>query len=169
MDTKDLAALLVKTAGLAIFGYAVIRLPAYFPPWQDGNAPFSIRALFAGAAVTLALPMLLGLLFWFFPATITNKMVSGEKLTEAQFGLREVEGVALTVVGVSIVAYGLADFIHAATVAYFMHAQHPEVTPLPADMYAEIVFPVAKIAIGTGVVVGARGIGSFVARLRGDG
>src|SRR5712691_8702781 len=119
MDTKDLAAVLVKTAGLAIFAYAVIRLPAYLPPWVSGNAPFSIGALFAEAAVTLALPMLLGLLFWFFPATVTNKMVSGKKLAEAQFGLREFERVALTIVGVSIVAYGLADFIHAVAFAYF--------------------------------------------------
>jgi hypothetical protein len=169
MDTKDIAALLVKTAGLILFGYAVIRLPAYILPGGDPNAPFSIAALFAQAAVFLALPMLLGLLFWFFPATVTNKMVSGEKLAGAQFGLREFERVALTIVGVSIVAYGLADFIHAVAVAYFLHNQHPEVTPLPSDIYAGIVLPVAKIAIGAALAVGARGIGKFVARLQGDG
>ena len=169
MDTKDIAALLVKTAGLILFGYAVIRVPAYILPVGDPNAPFSIAALFAQAAVFLALPMLLGLLFWFFPATVTNKMVSGEKLAGAQFGLREFERVALTIVGVSIVAYGLADFIHAVAVAYFLHNQHPAVTPLPSDIYAGIVFPVAKIAIGAALAAGARGIGKFVARLQGDG
>jgi hypothetical protein len=96
-------------------------------------------------------------------------MVSGEKLAGAQFGLREFERVALTVVGVSIVAYGFADFIHAVALAYFVQSQHPEVTPLPAELYAGIVFPAAKIAIGAGVAVGARGIGKFLARLRGDG
>src|SRR5206468_3392668 len=128
MDTKDLATVLVKTAGLAIFGFAVIRLPAYFPYWIGGSASSSISAMFAEAAIALALPMLLGLLFWFFPATVRNKMVSGPKLAEAQFGLREFERVALTVLGVSIVAYGLADFIHAVALAYFLHNQHPEVT-----------------------------------------
>jgi hypothetical protein len=63
----------------------------------------------------------------------------------------------------------LADFIQAVAVAYFIHNQHPEVTPLPADIYAGIVFPVAKIAIGVGLAIGARGIGKFVARLQGDG
>jgi hypothetical protein len=169
METKDLAALLVKAAGLILFGYAVIRIPAYILPVGDPNAPFSLGALFVQAAVFLALPMLLGLLFWFFPATVTNKMVSGEKLARAQFGLREFERVALTVVGVSIVAYGFADLIHAVALAYFVHSQHPEVTPLPADLYAGIVFPAAKIAIGAGVAVGARGIGKLLARLRGDG
>ena len=164
MDTKDLATLLVKTAGLTIFGLAVIRLPAYFPPW---NANASMGVMFAEAAVTLALPILLALLFWFFPATLTNKMVSGEKVAEAQFGLREFEHLALTVLGVSIVAYGVADFIHAATLAFFVHNQHPEVTPLPADLYAGMVFPAAKIAIGAGLAIGAKRIGQFVARLQG--
>ena len=169
MDTKDLATVLLKTAGLAIFGFAVIRLPIYFPYWIGGNEPSSIGVMFAEAAVALALPMLLGLLFWFFPATVTNKIVSGEKLADAQFGLREFERVALTVVGVSIVAYGLADFIHAVAQAYFVRIQHPEVTPLPAHLYAGIVFPAAKIAIGAGLAVGARAIGKFVARVQGDG
>ena len=167
MDMKDLAALLVKTAGLTLFGYALIRLPVYILPVGDPNAPFSIGALFAQAGVILALPMLLGLLFWFFPATVTNKMISGEKLAGAQFGLREFERVALTIVGVSIVAYGLADFIHAVAFAYILHNEHPEVTPLPAEVYAGIVFHVAKIAIGMSLTVGARGIGQFVARLQG--
>src|SRR5215472_16115915 len=109
MDTKDLTIVLLKIAGLIILGVSLFSLPAYFSPDAISSSRFSFSESLLHFVYYYALPILAGLSLWFFPATITNRIVSGEKPANGQFGVPELERVALTVVGVWMVAYGFGD------------------------------------------------------------
>lgn len=169
MDTKDITAVLLKTAGLIFFAYAIFELPLYFPPRISPTTDFSIVTALVQAAATLTLPIVLGLLLWFFPATVTNKIVSGEKLSGARFGVSEFERVALTVLGVWLVAYGVTDLIYDLVTLYLVQKQYPDMPQYPPRTYAGVAASTAKILIGVGLALGAKGISRLVNRMRGDG
>jgi hypothetical protein len=169
MDTKDVAAVLLKTAGLIMIAYAVFELPRYFLPMADSSGQYSFVTALVQAAGTLALPVVLGALLWFFPATVTNKLVSGEKLSGTQCGVREFERTALTVVGAWLVAYGIADLIDHAVAIVVIQRQFPE-QPTPLFTYMPgIIASVAKVVLGIGLAFGAKGIGRIINRVRGEG
>jgi hypothetical protein len=85
MDTKDVSAVLLKTMGLVMLAYAVFEIPLYFPPSTNLTEQYSLFDAVVQAAASLILPTVLGLLLWFFPATVTNKIVSGAKLSGERF------------------------------------------------------------------------------------
>ena len=80
MDTKDVTAVLLKIAGLVIVAYAAFALPYYFSPEAMSSSQFSVADTLMSALFYMALPVVFGLFLWFFPATITNRIVSGEKV-----------------------------------------------------------------------------------------
>ena len=129
MDTKDVSAILLKTVGLVMVAYAVFELPLYFPPNSGSLDQYSIFAALAQATATLALPIVLGLLLWFFPSTVTNKIVAGEKLSGDRFGSADLERVALTVVGAWLVAYGLLTVIYSIASLIFVQREYAERAP----------------------------------------
>jgi hypothetical protein len=71
----------------------------------------------------------LGLLLWFFPSAVTNKIVAGEKLSGDRFGSADLERVALTVVGAWLVAYGFSDVIYSITSLIFVQSEYAERAP----------------------------------------
>jgi len=169
MDTKDISAVLLKTIGLVMLAYAVFEIPLYFPPNSGSTDQYSIFGAFAQAVATLTLPIALGLLLWFFPARVTNKIVSGVKLSGARFGSVELERVALTVVGAWLVAYGIADLIYSISTLIFVQREYAQQSPPLTRYWPGIVTSVAKVFIGVGLAVGAKGISRLIARVRGEG
>src|SRR6266513_4718455 len=104
MDAKDLAALLLKIAGLVILGHALFQVPYFFPLDEISGGSFSFADAFMSFVYFTTLPLVVGTLLWFFPATISNKIVSGKKFADASFGLRQFEQVALTRIGIWLLA-----------------------------------------------------------------
>ena len=168
MDTKDVSAVLLKTIGLVMVAYAVFEIPLYFIPNSGATDQFSFLAVFAQAAAALALPIILGLLLWFFPATITNKIVSGDKLSGDRFGATDLERVALTVVGAWLLAYGVADLIYSISSLIFAQREYAERFPSVSRYMPGIITSIAKVAIGGGLAVGAKGISRVIKRARGE-
>jgi hypothetical protein len=164
VDTKDIAALLLKTAGLVIFAYAIFDIPYYFLPHPRTDSEYSFIASFMLAAGMLALPIVLGLLLWFFPATVVNKIVSGDKLTEG-LGVRDFERVALTVIGIWFVAYGVSDLVYRVGSLILMKRQFPDAPPVEALL--GIIAAAAKLLVGFGLAVGAKGVLRAIAKVRG--
>ena len=144
MDTKDIAALLLKTAGLVMFAYAIFDIPYYFLPSKT-DSEYSFIASFMQAAGILALPIVLGLLLWFFPATVVNKIVSGDKLTDG-LQVRDLERVALTVIGIWFVAFGVSDLVYQAGSMILMKRQFPDAPPVEA--WLGIIAAAAKVLVG---------------------
>lgn len=168
MDTKDISAVLLKTIGLVMLAYAVFELPLYFPPRANLRDDYSVFAAFAGAGVTLTLPIALGLLLWFFPATVTNKIVTGEKLSGERFGSRDLERVALTVVGAWLVAYGVTDLIYALSTMLIVQREYSAQSPPISSFFPGVITSIAKILLGVGLAIGAKGIARAIGRVRGE-
>lgn len=169
MDIKDISAVLLKTIGLVMVAYAVFEIPLYFPPSSGATERYSVFAALAQATATLTLPILLGLLLWFFPATVVNKIVSGEKLSRERFGAPELERVALTVVGTWLVAYGIADLIYTVSTMIVVQRAYTDM-PAPLERYVPgILTCIAKAAMGFGLAFGAKGIARLISRVRDEG
>jgi len=168
MDTKDISAVLLKTIGLVMLAYAVFEIPLYFPPRSSAAGEYSVSLAVAQATATLALPIVLGLLLWFFPATVVNKIVSGEKLSSERFGAPDLERVALTVVGAWLVAYGVADLIYGISTMVVVQREYAEQSPPLSRYFPGMIASVAKVAIGLGLAFGAKAIARLINRVRGE-
>jgi hypothetical protein len=169
MDAKDITSALLKIAGLVTFAYAIFQIPSYFPPAVGAGAPYSICDSVSVALATLALPIVFGVLLWFFPATITNKIVSGQKLSGSTFGAPEFERVALTILGMWLVAYGITDLVAELVSIVYIRQNYPDITALPPRVFAMAIASVVKLCLGLVLVFGARSIMKFVARVGGGG
>jgi hypothetical protein len=167
VDTKDVATMLVKAVGLVMFAYAIFDIPYYFPPYASLSAERSFTAAFMQAVATLTLPILVGLLLWFFPATVVNKIVSGERLAAEGLRLLEFERLALTIIGVWLAAYGISDLIYKATSLVVIERQFPG--PTPPDLWAGVFAAGVKVAVGCGLAVGSKGLARLISRMRGEG
>ncbi len=152
-----------------MLAYAIFELPLYFRLRLGATDEYSIFAALAQAAATLTLPIVLGLLLWFFPATVTNKIVSGQKLSGQRFGARDLERVALTVVGAWLVAYGVADLTYSVSSMVVLQRENAEQAPPLSRYFPGVVTSVAKIAFGIGLAFGAKGIARIIDRVRGEG
>ena len=150
MDTRTLAATLLKVAGLVIALHALMNLPSYFPLGTPGGPPPSPSLAIAGAALNVLPPFLLGLALWFFPGRVSNKIITppveGEATTVAS-----IERVAVTVLGLYFLTWGLADL--ARQLAILAQLEENRKIIVPGALSAAI-----QIAIGLVFAFGARRI-----------
>src|SRR5258708_306657 len=128
MDTRSIAAVLLKITGLVLIVVSVSQLPGYFPLTGRGY-DFSIGEVLATAAIALGPLVLLGLGLWLFPGTVANRIVSSAPTDTVIVDGRPIELVALTIVGVYLFADGLIGAVRDAVLLVFMHRQN-KVAPL---------------------------------------
>jgi hypothetical protein len=173
MDYRDISILLVKIAGIWLIAYAVTRVPgaaSFFdssyglPWWEQGIA----------ILLPVAFPALIGLVFFLFPATLTNKIMRGERLSEASPAvLFDIERIALSVLGVYLLFHALSGAVFIS--AYFIRVEQLTKTGmlvgqshlLGPDKYGEIVSVVVEIAVSLWLIFGAKGLVSVFRKFRG--
>ena len=148
MDTRTFAATLLKVAGLVICVYTFTKIPAYLPPAlaNDLRLDTSVRVLIA--AMDLVPPFILGLLLWFFPGRVANKIIIGEDKTSPVVA-SEIERVAITVLGLYVVVYGISDLAYQAGVLLRLNENRAAVIP-------GAVSDIVQIVVGLVLVFGAR-------------
>jgi hypothetical protein len=166
MDTRSIGAIIIKITGLVMVVISIIQIPAYFPLTGRGYS-FSFGEMLGTAALGLGPLALIGLLLWFFPGTITNRIVSGAPAGSTPIDFRPLELIALTVLGVFILAEGLVGAVRDAAVIIVMNRQSPAPALIPASIVGHIAATIAELAIGIALCVGARGISNAIERLRG--
>lgn len=166
MDAKTIAAIIVKITGLVMVVLAVIQIPAFLPFTSRGY-DFSVAEAMGAAALGLGPLALIGLLLWFFPGTITNRIVSGAPATGSPVDLRPLELVALTVLGIYLFADGIIGVVRDIAIVIAVNRQNSPPELIPASIVGHIAAVVAQLAIGAALCVGAKGISSIVERLRG--
>ncbi|WP_171160071.1 hypothetical protein [Usitatibacter palustris] len=164
MDTRSIATLLLKTTGLVLIVVCVAFLPGYIPIGVRGNE-FSIGELLGAAALALGPLAILGALLWFFPGTVANKVVASTPADNGPFDTRPLELVALTVLGVFLVADGLIGAVRSIVLLIYIHRQ--DLTPVPASVVAHAVATTAELIIGVALCIGAKGVSRVIGRLRG--
>jgi hypothetical protein len=164
MDTRTLGAVLLKVAGLVLLLYSISQLPGYFA-LTGREYGFSISQSLATAAIALGPLALLGLILWFFPRTLVNKIVSPSASDDVARDGRSLELVALTLVGVYLVAHGLIGAVRDAVLLIVVHREN-EVVAVPASVIAHIGATIAELLIGAGLCIGAKGVSRVIERLR---
>src|SRR5690242_20387974 len=110
MDTRNIAAIIIKITGLVMVVLSVVQLPAYFPLMARGY-DFSIAQTLGAAALGLGPLAVVGTLLWFFPGSVTNRIVSGTPAAGSGADFRPLELVALTVLGVYLVASAITGAV----------------------------------------------------------
>ena len=166
MDTKSIAAIIIRIVGLVMIVISVLQIPAYFPLTHRGY-DFSVGEALATGLLALGPLALAGLLFWFFPGTITNRIVSGARAPDSSAtDFRPLQLVALTVLGIYLLASGLIGVVRDVVLVIVMHRQSSGTELIPASIVAHIAATVAQLLIGAGLCIGARGISNMVERLR---
>jgi hypothetical protein len=165
MDTRSISAILLKVTGLVLILYCVAQLPAYFALRSPGY-DFSVAQLSLTVAATLGPLAILGVILWFFPGTITNKIVSNGSVESPAMDGRQVEIVALTIVGVFLVAEGLIGAVHDITLFVAFNRQSDIPMTIPSSVFAHVAATVAEILIGLTLCIGAKGIAEVIRRLR---
>src|SRR5215471_3168879 len=146
MDARTITIILLKVVGLFMFANAAFDIPSYFLGPFDGSIPIPLAQQFAQAATALLLPIVVGLLLWFFPGTVTNRIVSGAH-SDSGFGTREFERVALTVLGVWLVTYGAIEMMSGFLRVFFALRDHPDL-PIPGRVFAGPIATIFKIVLG---------------------
>ncbi len=166
MDTRAIATIVIKVAGLVMIVVSVVNLPAYFPLTHSGYN-FSIGETLGTAALALGPLALIGLLLWFFPGTITNRIVSGASPTASVADFRPLELVAFTVLGIYLVAGGIIGLVRDVVVVIVVHRENADSSLIPSSIVAHTAATVAQLVIGAGLSLGANGVSKIVERLRG--
>ena len=167
MDARSLGVILLKVAGLVLIAMSVAELPGYFPLARRGW-DWSLGEVLATAALSLGPLALLGLLLWLFPGTIANKIVTGPPAPGGETNARSVELIALTVLGLFLVARGLMDGVRDVAFIVVAQRQAPDAM-LPPAILAHMAAALAELVIGVGLCIGAPGISRVIARMRSDG
>lgn len=165
MDTRTIATMLLKVTGLVLIVISISQLPGYFPLAGRGY-DFSIGETLATAALALAPLAALGLALWFFPGTVANRIVSGAPADSVVGDVRPIELVALTVLGVYLVAHGFIGAVRDVVLLVVMHRQNANLAPVPASIIAHTAATIVELLIGFGLCIGARGVSRVIERLR---
>lgn len=166
MDTRDLAKVLLKIAGLVIFATAIFDIPYYLPPYSRLEPGESVVSALLWAAAMLLLPIVIGLAFWFFPGKVVNRIVSGDRIAEAGVTVAQIERAALTVVGIWLAASGLTDLVYKIVSVIAISRQHPG--SLSLEVWSPVIAGGAKLIVGLCLAVGARGVQRTIAKVRGQ-
>lgn len=170
MDYKDLTSILLKTAGATLIFWYVSWLPSALSTGFEW--PFDGAKLFIEL-----LPPLFGLglaLFIFnFPATITNKLINGEKLSQSEGLANTLQVGAIRLIGIYHLLTGTIDLVHHFSVALLtprlyenMGIAQPPSGWTP-DLIGWTISTFIELAIALWFVLGAEGIIRLVHKTRG--
>ena len=170
MDYKDLTALLAKLTGAVLLFWYISSLPSLIPGALQ--APSFWWAVFVNIVPSIV-PLLLAIVLFVFPATVTNKLVNGNKLnTDAAF-LAELEILALRLIGVFYVFNSIVDLAtHFAKVLitpsiYEKMGMIAPPTAWTLDTAAWTLSTFVELGLALWLVFGAHGIANAIQRLRG--
>jgi len=126
MDLRQLSSLLIKIAGLVIIIFAITGIPGYINSYlyQENG---TLLGFFVFTIIPLIFPLIIGSLMWKFPNSITNKIIEaeGDLSTNKQL-LSELERIAMTILGLILLFYGLSDLIYNFAYVYSSNSQNQE-------------------------------------------
>lgn len=162
VDLRAISAILLKIAGLVLVAHAVTRVPSLFA--YGTRADWGIRELLTLAGLGIGPQLLLGAIFWFFPGTITNKIVAGT-LSSSKADFREIQLIALAVLGVYLMAQSLIELAQAVATATALSRYNPDASLAP--LVPRSLGAAAGLALGFAICLGRAGISAQIDRMRG--
>lgn len=170
MDYKDLTALLIKLIGAVLIFWSVAWLPSVISSAFQVKLFWEYALFFVAPAIV---PLLLAVLLFTFPASIANKLVDGSKLESPQTFMRELELLALRLIGVFYLFRAGVDLVHhIAKVGltariYEASGSLPPPTAWTPDLAANVVATIVELCFALWLTLGGKGIVSAIHRIRG--
>jgi hypothetical protein len=165
VDTKSIAAVLLKVAGLILIGACVTQLPSYFPARFEGSN-WSFAESVVSAAATVGPALLLGLCLWFFPGTIANKVVAPVPEASTPFEFQVLLLIAVVILGLFLIAHGTVDLVYHVATLVQMQRLNPAIPFVPPSVFAGLIASALEIVIGLAFCLGRGGIARLVERAR---
>ena len=159
--------MLLKIAGLVIIVLCVGQLSGYFS-LMTREAGWTLAQVLGTVAMTTGPLVVLGVALWLFPGTITNKIVARESSSESKLEVRNLELVALTVLGTYFIARGITGLAYEIVLAIGLQREIPGLESIPPSVIAQTALAVAEMVVGVYLCLGAKGIIRTVERLRGE-
>jgi hypothetical protein len=166
VDIRSIGAIILKVGGLLLIAFGVGNLPAFFSPLSVGSN-WSLAQSVGAASVTLGPIIVLGVLFWFFPGAIVNKIVSETPVpARSEMDLRPVELVAISLVGVYLIARSVVELSYLVVYVVATNLQQSEHAFIGATIFSKAVAIAVELAVGLVICVGAKGIVRLLERAR---
>src|SRR4051812_24485584 len=157
MDTRSIAAVLLKVTGLVLIVFSVSQLPGYFP-LTSSTYRFSIAEVLSTTAIALGPLTLIGLLLWLFPGTLTNRIVSSAPSDLGVADVRPIEQVALTILGIYLLAHAIIGGARDVILFIVVNRQNGSLGAVPASVIAHAGAAVVEAVIGAVLCIGAAGV-----------
>jgi hypothetical protein len=166
---RDLARLLVKVAALFIIVSAFSELPVSFARWLASSNRSIGMDLVGMTLAPVSISILAGLAMFLWAGPIVDRtLVSGPKAHEAgPFDLRGFEEIALTVLGLYLLAVGFSELVYDwARWSLYDHLIAGLRTPtiLPQE-FAGLLAGATHVLVGTILVLCSRGVITLKRRL----
>lgn len=169
MDYRQLSNLLIKIAGIVIIVFAVTAIPGHINSFlyqgQETLAKFALWVI-----LPLIVPLIVGLLMWSFPRTITNRIF--EKDLEASGSNRvaeEIERIAVTILGLILLFFALSDLTFNFVYVYFTNKENMGVITsfrISPEDWGHIIGTIVEIVFALIILLKAKGVVHFIRRLR---
>ena len=170
MDYKDITALLVKIIGAVLIFLYLSWLPGAI------GAAFTTPSFSQGFLVNIvptALPLFLAIFIFQFPATITNKLISGVSTDNQSEHLLPIQTVLLKLIGVFYIFRSVVELVFHVVKIYFRERMietyggaRPPSMWSPEDA-ANIAATLVELSFAIWLAIGSKGIVSFIDRIRG--
>jgi len=131
VNYRELSILAIKLTGIVLIAFAVLRIPNLLPYLSaDTGVPWWAQLI--AIALPYLLPALIGVLFFMFPATLTNRFISGGAAFDGKSdAFVALEYVALRVLGVFFLFYVISDIayhtVHAVAVSRLARGGAPDI------------------------------------------
>ena len=163
MSREDIVAIASRLFALflVVLGFRSLAALVKF-----AGSPDSTTALIAFVVVVALVPLVIAALLWFFPLTVARKLLPVMRTPAPSLSIGgDVMPVALTVMGLWVLATSLSDFVYWLTL--LLYASHSTIpVEFPPEQKARIASTVIELGIGIWLVFGAKGLGSLLLRLR---
>jgi len=175
MEHRALAALIIRIAGLLVIVSSVSKGAESIGPIfrSDLFEKVGISLLLLSIAVSVVIPVILGVVLINFPRSVATKVLRIEGLDPAsEKEVRPLQQVAFAAIGLWLTIYAILDavYVYARARIYnrFFESMPAHVAlPLGSDDFGSLISSGLQLLIGLFLLIGHRGIVNALARFRG--
>ena len=173
MDYRALAVLLIRVAGLVAIVSALNASAASLARLFDPKGLAEVGSLWLATVVIVpvVLPLVLGLVMIYFPATIVSGVLRIDGFDNvSESNIQPLQRVAFSAFGLYLIVYSVLDsmFIYSRVRLYHMLIDSQPVSvkmpPLLPDDFAGLVTTAIQFVLGICILFGNRGLSNVIAR-----
>lgn len=164
MSREDVVAVGIRLfaiyLALSVLWEAVGAAPLVFQDGWSSTAGFFIMLWLLGLAISGVL--------WVFPLTVARKLlpVMSEPRSEPQVDASVAMSLGLVLIGLWVLAYGLVNAAYWLTLMVSIHRMGGESYAWTPEQVAGITATVIELAVGVGLLFGAKGLKRLIYRFR---